>query len=121
MRRLTIIRLWSVQATCRPSAGARRFGLGEESRHDGISPYDAESVQDLSPQTISLLFISHDLAAVGAVCDRLAILREGEIVETGSTAEIFAAPDHPYTAELLGAMSGWCRANPQIVNVPAHL
>lgn len=58
----------------------------------------------------SLLFISHDLAAVSAVCDRLAILREGEIVEVGSSAEIFAAPDHPSTAELPGAIPGWSRA-----------
>jgi ABC-type dipeptide/oligopeptide/nickel transport system ATPase component len=54
----------------------------------------------------SLLFISHDLAAVSAICDRLAILRDGEIVETGATAELFAAPRHPYTRMLLAAMPG---------------
>lgn len=53
---------------------------------------------------ISLLFISHDLAAVSAVCDRLAILRDGEIVEMGPTAAIFSAPRHPYTRSLIGAI-----------------
>jgi len=52
----------------------------------------------------SLLFISHDLAAVAAVCDRLAILCDGRIVEMGATAEIFAAARHPYTQALLRAM-----------------
>ena len=54
----------------------------------------------------SLLFISHDLAAVSAVCDRLAILREGQIVEMGPTAEIFAGARHPYTKALIRAMPG---------------
>ncbi len=54
----------------------------------------------------SLLFISHDLAAVSAVCDRLAILRHGEIVEMGATPDIFASPRHPYTQTLLRAMPG---------------
>jgi ABC-type dipeptide/oligopeptide/nickel transport system ATPase component len=53
----------------------------------------------------SLLFISHDLAAVSAACDRLAILRDGEIVESGAAAEMFATPCHPYTQTLLGAMN----------------
>jgi peptide/nickel transport system ATP-binding protein len=57
----------------------------------------------------SLLFISHDLAAVAAVCDRLAILRDGRIVEMGPTAEIFAAARHPYTQALLRAMPAWSR------------
>ena len=52
----------------------------------------------------SLLFISHDLAAVAAVCDRLAILCDGQIVEMGPTAQIFAAARHPYTQSLLRAM-----------------
>jgi ABC-type dipeptide/oligopeptide/nickel transport system ATPase component len=52
----------------------------------------------------SLLFISHDLAAVAAVCDRLAILCDGRIVEAGPTAEIFGAARHPYTQALLRAM-----------------
>jgi peptide/nickel transport system ATP-binding protein len=52
----------------------------------------------------SLLFISHDLAAVSAICDRLAILRDGKIVEMGDTAEMFAAPCHPYTQSLMAAI-----------------
>ena len=65
----------------------------------------------------SLLFISHDLAAVAAVCDRLAILCDGRIVETGPTAEIFGAPRHPYTQALLRAMPGRSLAGVQEVCV----
>jgi ABC-type dipeptide/oligopeptide/nickel transport system ATPase component len=52
----------------------------------------------------SLLFISHDLAAVAAVCDRIAILCDGRIVEMGETAEILESARHPYTQSLLRAM-----------------
>ena len=53
-----------------------------------------------------LLLISHDLAVVARLADRIAVLRAGEIVESGPTAEILAAPEHPYTRELLDAVPG---------------
>ena len=49
------------------------------------------------------LFISHDLAVVGAVSDEVAVMREGVIVEHGSTHQVMTAPTHPYTVSLLGA------------------
>jgi oligopeptide/dipeptide ABC transporter ATP-binding protein len=52
----------------------------------------------------SYLFISHDLAAVRRVCDRVAIMYLGKIVETGSVEEIFARPLHPYTRALLSSV-----------------
>ncbi|HTS74705.1 MAG TPA: ABC transporter ATP-binding protein [Bryobacteraceae bacterium] len=61
-----------------------------------------ELFQDLSRRMgIALLYISHDLLSVAAICDRVLILKDGEIVERGSTAEVFANPRHRYTRELL--------------------
>ncbi|MCC5986668.1 MAG: ABC transporter ATP-binding protein [Pararhodobacter sp.] len=52
----------------------------------------------------SMLFISHDLSVVRYLCDRVAVMNRGEIVETGRTEEVFANPAHPYTQTLLASV-----------------
>ena len=52
---------------------------------------------------MSLLFITHDLGIVRSIADRVCVLQDGEIVESGPTDEIFANPQHPYTQKLLAA------------------
>jgi microcin C transport system ATP-binding protein len=54
---------------------------------------------------MSLLFITHDLGIVRRIADRVCVMKGGEIVEQGPTAEIFANPRHPYTQMLLAAES----------------
>jgi peptide/nickel transport system ATP-binding protein len=59
---------------------------------------------------LTLVFVSHDLSVVRHVCDRVAVMSEGEIVETGATQQIFDAPQHPYTQRLLRAAPSMRRA-----------
>jgi ABC-type glutathione transport system ATPase component len=55
-------------------------------------------------QGIALLFISHDLLSVASLAHRMEILHEGRIVESGAPEEIFRAPRHPFTRELVQAL-----------------
>jgi microcin C transport system ATP-binding protein len=52
---------------------------------------------------LGFVFISHDLAVIGAMAHRVAVMQNGEIVETGEVDQIFAEPSHPYTRKLLKA------------------
>jgi ABC-type dipeptide/oligopeptide/nickel transport system ATPase component len=63
---------------------------------------------------MAILYISHDLASVAGICDRIAILHHGEIVECGATEQIFASPRHEYTQRLMAAI-------PQILSANAPL
>jgi peptide/nickel transport system ATP-binding protein len=53
---------------------------------------------------MSILYISHDLPSVAGICHRIAILNEGQIVECGSSNQIFSAPSHPYTQRLMASL-----------------
>ncbi|WP_415401488.1 ABC transporter ATP-binding protein [Tateyamaria sp. SN3-11] len=56
-----------------------------------------------SSEGMGLLFITHDLGIVRRIADRVCVMQNGEIVETGPTKDIFDAPQHPYTQKLLSA------------------
>jgi peptide/nickel transport system ATP-binding protein len=60
-----------------------------------------ELQQDLG---FASLFISHDLAVVGTLADRVAVLHRGELVEERDAATLLTAPEHPYTQRLLAAL-----------------
>src|SRR6202049_4622491 len=64
---------------------------------------------------MAILYISHDLASVAGICDRIAILHQGEIVESGTTEQIFANPQHEYTQKL---MAGLPRIQPASQQMP---
>jgi ABC-type dipeptide/oligopeptide/nickel transport system ATPase component len=53
---------------------------------------------------MAILYISHDLASVAGICDRIAILHQGKIVECGTTEQIFGQPRHEYTQRLMAAL-----------------
>ena len=62
-------------------------------------------LRDLQRQFgLAMLFISHDLAVVAEVADRVAVMRHGWLLEQGSREQIFHTPRHPYTRSLLGAV-----------------
>lgn len=62
-------------------------------------------LRDIQAETgMALVLISHDLSVVRTICDRVAVMRAGELVETASSTELFANPQHPYTKKLLRAI-----------------
>lgn len=61
--------------------------------------------RDLNHSTgMAILYISHDLASVAGICDRIAILHEGQIVELGSAEQVLTHPQHQYTQRLMAAI-----------------
>jgi peptide/nickel transport system ATP-binding protein len=55
---------------------------------------------------LSMIFITHDLRIAAQLCDSLAVMKSGSVVEYGDTATLFRAPSHPYTRALLDAIPG---------------
>lgn len=53
---------------------------------------------------MAILFVSHDLAVIAELCDRVAIMRSGQVIEQGGTQQVIAAPQQDYTRELLAAV-----------------
>ncbi|BBZ32959.1 dipeptide ABC transporter ATP-binding protein [Mycolicibacterium confluentis] len=67
-----------------------------------------------------LVLISHDLAVVGRLADRVAVMRNGVLVEQGPVAEVLAAPSHPYTQALLDAVPAAHRKGTRLSHQPAR-
>ena len=62
-------------------------------------------LKDIQQETgAALLFVTHNLGIVAKMCDRLAVMYAGKIVEQGAVRDLFGAPKHPYTKALLGSM-----------------
>lgn len=62
-------------------------------------------LRDLQQETgVAVIFVTHNLGIVARMCDRLAVMYAGKIVESGTVRQLFDAPQHPYTEALLGSM-----------------
>jgi len=55
---------------------------------------------------LSIVFITHDLRVAAQVCDLVAVMKEGEVVEAGPTGNVFGNPQHPYTQALFASIPG---------------
>ncbi|MEI6409286.1 MAG: ABC transporter ATP-binding protein [Bacteroidota bacterium] len=70
---------------------------------------------------LSMLFISHDLGVISEICDRVAVMYQGKIVESGPVSEIMQAPQHPYTKGLIQSRPSLHRKLHRLPTVPDFL
>ncbi|WP_343315866.1 ABC transporter ATP-binding protein [Brucella sp. BE17] len=68
----------------------------------------------MKKEHIAGVYVSHDLAVVAQIADRIVVLKSGEVQEVGSTQDILHNPQHPYTQELLAAFEPVLHARPEI-------
>ncbi|GGA60901.1 ABC transporter ATP-binding protein [Pseudoclavibacter endophyticus] len=69
----------------------------------------------------SLVLISHDLAVVGSMTDRISVMYSGRIVESGTTNEVLTAPKHPYTQALLRSVRSLTDPDTELWSIPPSL
>jgi len=79
-------------------------------------------MRDLRDETwLSMLFISHDLGVIAQICDRVAVMYQGQIVETGPVAEVLKSPQHPYTKGLVACRPSLHRKLHRLPTIPDFL
>ena len=75
-------------------------------------------LKDLQRQTnVALIFVTHDLGIVAKMCDRVAVMYAGQIVESGTTQDIFTQPRHPYTLALLSCLTTLTRGREPLATI----
>ena len=75
-------------------------------------------LKDLQRQTnVALIFVTHDLGIVAKMCDRVAVMYAGQIVESGTTQDIFTQPRHPYTIALLSCLPTLTRGREPLATI----
>ena len=97
-------RITAVRITAAPIAFALPTAQGPLVLDMGTSAFMATELQLRARLGLTLVFISHDLSVVRVLCDDVAILHRGEVVEYGPVARIFSAPRDEYTRQLLSAI-----------------
>jgi peptide/nickel transport system ATP-binding protein len=79
-------------------------------------------IRELQRQySTAVLFITHDLGVVAKVCDSVAVMHGGRVLESGSGDDLFRAPRHPYTRALLAATPRFDRPGDSLVPVSAEV
>lgn len=78
-------------------------------------------LQDIRTRmSMSIIFVSHDLAVLGELCDRLAIMYAGQIVETGPVDAVFSDPQHPYTEALMRSVPSMSAPTGKLAGITGH-
>ncbi len=67
---------------------------------------------------VALVFVSHDLAVIAQTCRRLAVMYAGQVVETGTVADVFREPRHPYTLGLLRSVPNFDAVRETLASIP---
>jgi microcin C transport system ATP-binding protein len=106
----------------RPASGAKLL-LADEAT-SALDVINAAGILDLfrtlhGEQGVSILFITHDLAAAASVSHRITVLHEGRIVEEGAPEDVLLSPQHAYTRALTQALSP-ARATAQKLTPDPH-
>src|SRR5262249_45837992 len=70
---------------------------------------------------MAMLFVTHDLGVVADICDRVAVMYAGQIVETATTSELFRTPRHPYTQGLMKAMPQRAAPRTALYSIPGQV
>ncbi|MDR1325146.1 MAG: ABC transporter ATP-binding protein [Treponema sp.] len=70
---------------------------------------------------VAILFISHDLALLSHICDRMLVMYAGKIVEEGTASDLFTVPVHEYTQGLIGSIPDRSRKGMALVNIPGKV
>ena len=77
---------------------------------------------DLQEQLgMGIIFVTHDLGVVADLCDRVAVMYAGQIVETADAEVLFSAPQHPYTRALLDSMPANAQPQGRLVTIPGRV
>jgi oligopeptide/dipeptide ABC transporter ATP-binding protein len=69
---------------------------------------------------MGVIFVSHDLAVLAELCDRLVVMYAGHVVEAGPTPDVLRRPDHPYTEGLLAAIPSFERVDRESAGIPGQ-
>ena len=79
-----------------------------------------EVLKDIQQESgVALIFVTHNLGIVAKMCDKMAVMYAGKIVEQGSVRDLFRSPKHPYTQALLGSMPKLGSKDP-LYAIPGH-
>lgn len=69
-------------------------------------------------QGLTVVFISHDLAVIRRLCDRIAVMYAGQVIEEGATEQVLTTPNHPYTQALIEAIPHPSRRGKELTAIP---
>jgi oligopeptide/dipeptide ABC transporter ATP-binding protein len=79
-----------------------------------------EVLKDIQQESgVALIFVTHNLGIVAKICDKMAVMYAGKIVEHGAVRDLFRSPKHPYTQALLGSMPK-LGSKEQLYAIPGH-